>query len=47
MELIENYRKEVQIWRLCLMVHKGEKTHIGKFKKRWFSPFKVQVLLTQ
>ncbi len=24
---------------------KGEKTHMGKFKKRWFGPFKVQYYL--
>jgi hypothetical protein len=24
---------------------KGEKTHLGKFKKRWFGPFRVQYCL--
>ncbi len=24
---------------------KGENTHLGKFKKRWFGPFKVQYCL--
>ncbi len=24
---------------------KGEKTHLGKFKKRWFGPFKVEYCL--
>jgi hypothetical protein len=23
----------------------GEKTHMGKFKKRWFGPFRVQYCL--
>jgi len=25
---------------------KGEKTHLGKFKKRWFGPIKVQYCLS-
>jgi hypothetical protein len=44
-ESIEEYRKEVLVWRLCFMVPKGEKTYLGKFKKRWFGPFKVQYCL--
>jgi hypothetical protein len=27
------------------MVSQGEKTHLGKFKKRWFGPFKVRYCL--
>jgi hypothetical protein len=45
-ESTKTHRKEVSIWRLCIMVSKGvskgEKTHLGKFKKRWFGPFRVQ-----
>ncbi len=27
------------------MVPKGKNTHLGKFKKRWFGPFRVQYCL--
>jgi hypothetical protein len=34
-------KKIVLIWRLCYVVSKGENTHMGKFKKIWFGPFRV------
>jgi hypothetical protein len=27
------------------MVPKGQKTHLGKFTKKWFGPYKVQFYL--
>jgi len=39
-ELIENIEK-FQFGDYVLWFLKGEKTHLGKFKKRWFNPFKV------
>jgi hypothetical protein len=30
---------------MFLWFPKGEKTHLGKFKKRWFGPFRVQYCL--
>jgi hypothetical protein len=37
--------KKVPIWRLCFAVSQGRKKHLGKFKKRWFGPFRVQYYL--
>jgi len=40
-EPIENTEKKFQFGNYFLWFPKGEKTHMGKFKKRWSSPFKV------
>jgi hypothetical protein len=41
----KNTKKEFQFGDYVLWFPKGEKTHVGKFKKRWFRPFKVQYYL--
>jgi hypothetical protein len=33
--------KKFQFGNYVLWYFKGEKTHLGKFKKRWFGPFRV------
>jgi hypothetical protein len=37
----KNKKKKFQFGDYVLWFPKGEKTHMGKFKKRWFGPFKV------
>jgi hypothetical protein len=39
------HREEIPIWRLCYVVTQGKKTHLSKFKKRWFAPIRVQYYL--
>jgi hypothetical protein len=34
-------KKKFQFRYYVLWFPKGENTHLGKFKKRWFGPFKV------
>jgi hypothetical protein len=34
-------RKKFQLGDYVLWFPKGEKTHMGKLKKRWFGPFRV------
>ncbi len=41
----KNTKKKFQFGDYVLWFPKGEKTHLGKFKKRWFGPFKVQYCL--
>ncbi len=41
----KNINKKFQFGDYVLWFPKGEKTHMGKFKKRWFGPFKVQYYL--
>ncbi len=43
--LNKNKEKKFQFKDYALWFPKGEKTHLGKFKKRWFGPFKVQYYL--
>jgi len=35
-------KKKFHFGDYVLWFPKGEKTHMGKFKKKWFEPFKVQ-----
>ncbi len=44
MESTKEHR-EVPIWRYVLWFPKREKTHLGKFNKRWIGPFTVQYCL--
>jgi hypothetical protein len=44
-ESIETHKEEVPIWKLCFVVPKGGNDTPGKFKKRWFGPFRVQYCL--
>jgi hypothetical protein len=37
----KNIKKNFQFGDYVLWLPKGEKTHMGKFKKRWFGPFRV------
>jgi hypothetical protein len=37
----KNIEKKFQFGNYVLWFPKGKKTHMGKFKKRWFGPFKV------
>jgi hypothetical protein len=41
----KNTENKFQFKDYVLWFPKGEKTHLGKFKKRWFGPFKVQYCL--
>jgi len=41
----KNTKKKFQFGNYVLWFPKGGKTHIGKIKKRWFSPFKVEYCL--
>jgi hypothetical protein len=41
-ESTKKHKEEIPIWNYVLWFPKGEKTHLGKFKKRWFGPFRVQ-----
>jgi len=41
----KNIEKKFQFGNYVLWFPKGEKTQLGKFKKRWFGPFKVQYCL--
>ncbi len=41
----KNIEKKFQFGDYVLWFPKGEKTYSGKFKKRWFGPFKVQYCL--
>jgi hypothetical protein len=41
----KNTKKKFQFGDYVLWLPKGEKIHMGKFKKRWFSPFKVHYCL--
>jgi hypothetical protein len=45
LELTKTHIEEVPIWRLCFVVSQGKKTHLGKLKKRWFGPFRLQYYL--
>jgi hypothetical protein len=45
LKLTKTYIEEVPIWRLCFVVSQGKKTHLGKFKKGWFGPFRLQYYL--
>ncbi len=38
-------KKKFQFGDYVLWFSKGEKSHLGKLKKRWFGPFKVQYYL--
>jgi hypothetical protein len=38
-------REKFQFGYYVLWFPKGKKTHMGKFKKRWFGPFRVQYCL--
>ncbi len=44
-ESTKKHKEEIPIWNYVLWFPKGEKTHLGKFKKRWFGPFRVQQCL--
>jgi hypothetical protein len=37
----KNTKKKFQFRNYVLWFPKGKKTHLGKFKKRWFGPFRV------
>jgi hypothetical protein len=41
----KNIEKKFQFGDYVLWFPKGENTHLGKFKKRWFGPFRVQYYL--
>jgi hypothetical protein len=41
----KNIEKKFEFGNYVLWFPKGEKTHLGKFKKRWFNPFRVQYFL--
>jgi hypothetical protein len=41
----KNIGKKFQFGDYVLWFPEGEKTHIGKFKNRWFGPFRVQYCL--
>jgi hypothetical protein len=41
----KNTEKKFQFGDYVLWFPKGKKTHMGKFKKIWFSPFRVQYCL--
>ncbi len=41
----KNIKNKFQFGDYVLWFPKGEKTQMGKFKKRWFGPFKVQYYL--
>ncbi len=41
----KNTKKKFQFGDYVLWFTKGEKTHMSKFKKRWFLPFKVEYCL--
>ncbi len=45
MESTKKHKEEIPSWRLCFVVSLGRKNTLGKFKKRWFGPFKVQYCL--
>ncbi len=40
-----NIEKKFQFGDYVIWFPKGAKTHMGKFKKRWFGPFKVEYWL--
>jgi hypothetical protein len=40
-ESTKNTKKKFQFGDYVLWFPKGGKTHLGKFKKRWFGPFMV------
>ncbi len=44
-ESTKNTKKKFQFGDYVLWFPKGGKTHLGKFKKRWFGPFMVQYCL--
>ncbi len=37
----KNTKKKFQFGNYVMWFPKGKKSHMGKFKKRWFGPFKV------
>jgi hypothetical protein len=41
----KHIEKKFQFGNYVLWFPKGENTHLGKFKKRWFDPFRVQYCL--
>jgi hypothetical protein len=41
----KNIKKKFQFGDYILWFPKGKNTHLGKFKKKWFGPFKVQYCL--
>jgi hypothetical protein len=41
----KNTKKKFQFGNNVLWFPKGEKTHLGKFEKKWFGPFRVQYYL--
>jgi hypothetical protein len=41
----KNIEKKFQFGDYVLWFPKGEKTHLGKFRKIWFGPFRVQYCL--
>jgi hypothetical protein len=41
----KNKEKKFQFGDCILWFPMGEKTHLGKFKRRWFGPFRVQYYL--
>ncbi len=47
MESTKTHKKKFQFGDYVLWFSKGEKTQLGKFKKKWFGPFQGIVLLTQ
>jgi hypothetical protein len=44
-ESTKNTKRKFQFGNYVLWFPKGEKTHLGKFKKRWFGPFRVEYYL--
>jgi len=41
MESTETHKKKFQFGDYVMWFPKGEKSHLGKFLKRWFGPFRV------
>jgi hypothetical protein len=41
----KNIKKKFEFGDYVLWFPKGEKTHLSKFKKKWFGPFRVQYCL--
>jgi hypothetical protein len=44
-ESTKKHKKKFQFGNYVLWFPKGENTHMGKFKNRWFGPFRVQYCL--
>jgi hypothetical protein len=42
----KHIEKKFQFGNYVFWFPKGEKTHLGKLKKRWFGPFRVQYYLS-